>query len=81
MKKKKRLKTYKCQLILDSKNFYQVLHIQITKILKNISNINIAELAMKAKNSNCNRLHSRYELIEIKCMFFSFLETSPTSFE
>ena len=56
--KKKWLKTYKLRLIIDSKNCYQVWHIQvIIKILKNIRNI--VELAVKVEKNNCNRLHSR----------------------
>ena len=31
---------------------------------------NIVELAVKVEKSSCNRLHSRYKLIEIKHMLF-----------
>ena len=57
------------QLLFDTKNCYQVLNNQvITKILTNIRNIE--ELAVKIEKSNCNRLHSRCKLTEVKNMLF-----------
>ena len=45
------LKTYKLQVTLDSKNCYQVSHIQIiTTILKNVTNI--VEPAVKVEKNN-----------------------------
>ena len=47
------------------------------KILKNVTNI--AELAVKDEESNCERLYCRSKSTEVKSTYFS--EISTTSFE
>ena len=71
-KKKNWLKAYRLQLIPDSKNCYEVWHMQIIiKILKNVTNIvelveQIVALAVKVEKSNCKLLHSKSKQIKIK---------------
>ena len=62
------LKTYNFQLILDSKNCYQVRHIQIIKMLKNVTYI--LELAIKFEKSNCKRFAVEVNGYSLTTCFF-----------